>query len=203
MVEATVDSVSRPASRWILTGGIGSGKSTVSRMLEVRGATVVDADRIGHEVLEPGGPAFARVASRWPGCVVDGRIDRRRLGAIVFDDQRELEVLEAITHPEIRRVLDERLADLDDHVIVVEVSVPNVRPAGEWGWIVVDAPDEVRRARAVARGLSDEQVRARMAAQPNREEWLALADLVIDNGGSLVDLAEAVERAWYQMRSSE
>ncbi|MEX1280642.1 MAG: dephospho-CoA kinase [Acidimicrobiia bacterium] len=179
--------------RVVLTGGIGTGKSTVAALLASAGATVVDADRIGHEVLEPGGTAFEPVTERWPHVVVDGRIDRRALGRIVFGDPDQLAELEALTHPAIRAAALERLADIDG-LAVLEVPIPVRWAPEEWPVVVVDAPDEVRFARLSDRGLDDDEITQRMAAQPARDEWLAMADHVVDNSGGRDVLQREVDR---------
>ncbi len=178
--------------RVVLTGGIGTGKSTVATLLATTGATIVDADRIGHEVLEPGGAAFERVTARWPDVVVGGRIDRRALGRIVFGDPDELAELEALTHPAIRAAALERLADVDG-LAVLEVPIPVRWAPEEWPVVVVDAPDEVRVARLADRGMDADEITQRMAAQPSRDEWLAMADHVVDNSGDRAQLQREVD----------
>ncbi|MEX1288633.1 MAG: dephospho-CoA kinase [Acidimicrobiia bacterium] len=185
--------------RVVLTGGIGTGKSTVAALLASAGATVVDADRIGHEVLEPGGTAFEPVTERWPHVVVDGRIDRRALGRIVFGDPDQLAELEALTHPAIRAAALERLADIDG-LAVLEVPIPVRWAPEEWPVVVVDAPDEVRVARLSDRGLDDDEITQRMAAQPARDEWLAMADHVVDNSGGRDVLQREVDRLLTDLR---
>jgi dephospho-CoA kinase len=155
--------------------------------------TVVDADRLGHEVLAPGGDACADVTARWPEVAVGGVIDRRSLGRIVFGDPAALAELESVTHPAIRRRMVAELAAVDGPV-VVEVPIPAQWLPATWTRVVVDAPDEVRVARLRGRGMTDEEIDARMAAQPSRGEWLALADHVVDNGGDVNVLDERVSR---------
>ena len=178
----------------MLSGGIGSGKSEVRRVLSELGVRTIDADSVGHTVLEPEGAAFEGVGSRWPEVVIDGRIDRRALGAIVFGDQTALRELEEKTHPAI---FGKIMTDVEgfQEAVVVEIPVLRHRLEGEWRRIVVDAPVEVRVSRAIGGGLSEEEVSARMASQPSRSEWLAAADLVIPNQGSLEELEGAVMRA--------
>lgn len=172
---------------WLLTGGIGSGKTEVRRILDGHGLMTIDADSVGHEVLSPGGAAAEEVAQRWPDCVVDGVIDRRALGARVFARSEELEELEEITHPHIFSAINRRVAAATGPVIV-EIPVL-AKPAGTtWRTLVVDAPDESRRRRAVDRGSTAEDVNRRMAAQPSRSEYLAAADVVLPNTGSVDDL---------------
>lgn len=150
-------------------------------------------------MLEPGGAAHAAVVARWPAVVVEGRIDRRALGRIVFADRAQLAELEAITHPAIHRELMTRV-DAAAGAVVVEVPIPVPWVPDEWPKVVVDAPDEVRVARLVARGLDVDEVTQRMGAQPSREEWLALADHVVDNGGTPEDLVAAVDRLVEELR---
>ena len=179
--------------RWLLGGGIGSGKSAVRVLLERSGFDTIDADSIGREVLEPDGPAFDQVAMRWPATVVDGLIDRAYLANVVFRDRVELAALEEITHPHIFGSIERSVQGIDGAVIV---EVPLLQTAIDGGWrrIVVDSDDQTRLRRLLERGMTQEAAEARMQSQPSREEWLAVADLVIPNNGSLDDLAAAVER---------
>lgn len=189
-----------PTTTWVLTGAIGTGKSTVGSMLAARGARVIDADRIGHAVIDPSGPGFASVADRWPEVVVDGKIDRRALGAIVFADRSELAVLESITHPLIVARLRELVDGSNSAVAVVEVSVPHLPIDPRWGRIVVLASEDVRRQRLVMRGLDLEEIDQRMAAQPAPEEWVQEGDLVVDNDGDLEALERQVDTLWSELR---
>ena len=177
-------------ARVIVMGGIGSGKSTVAGLLGHHGFFVIEADRIGHAVLEHDGPAHEAVAERWPEVMKDGVIDRSRLGQIVFNDLAQLRQLESMTHPHIRhRILE--LASTAEHVAVELPLLPEFL-GPDWVSIFVDTPEPLRRSRLRDRGLSDEQISARMAAQPSRDRWLEAADHVVDNGGSLEQLASAV-----------
>ena len=187
-----------------LTGGIGSGKSTVAAILGELGAHVIDADRIGHEVYRPGTEGFRRVVETFGSRVVgsDGTIDRKALGAIVFGAPAELARLNALVHPligeDIRRRITAALAAGDGRPIVVEAAI--MLEAG-WRffdrvWLVATTP-ELAIARVVAsRGLDVEAVRARMAAQLPEVERRRLADLVIENDGTPQVLRERVEDAW-------
>jgi dephospho-CoA kinase len=181
-----------PVSCLVITGGIGSGKSTVSGFLSQRGWAVLDADRVGHQVLED--PAvLAQIQHRWPQVIREGRVDRARLGEIVFSSPTELQALERITHPPIVSRIDEWCRSTPGRR-AVELSVMRIAKP-EWGpVVVVDAPEQVRLPRATARGLPPEAVRRRMAAQPPRAELLARASFVIDNSRSLDDLREATGR---------
>jgi len=174
--------------RWLLTGGIGSGKSEVRRLLEEHGIRTIDADSVGHAVLEH--EALPAVAKRWPDVVVNGVVDRSRLAEIVFAQPAELAELEAITHPLIFGRIE---AELEGFEGIAVVEVPLIITG--WGWprMVVDAPDEIRLQRAVARGMGRDDVQRRMDAQPSRGEWLAAADVVVPNGLDLDRLEETVE----------
>ncbi|TML88770.1 MAG: dephospho-CoA kinase [Actinobacteria bacterium] len=184
-----------------LTGGIGSGKSTVSRLLSARGAVIVDADVVARRVVEPGGPAYQGVVDRFgPGILAaDGTIDRRALAAIVFADPEARADLEAITHPAVGVLINEQLAAEagTDHVVVLDV--PLLVESGRTGTpvIVVDCPPETAIRRLVEQRAMDEaDARRRVAAQVSREERLAHADLVIDNSGSPEALEHQVDAAW-------
>lgn len=179
---------------WLLSGGIGSGKSTVRGVLDDMGLSTIDADSVGHEVLEQGGAAVKAVSEAWPEVMVGGEVDRKSLGAIVFADPAALARLERITHPHIFMLIEERLSQLDPPV-VVEIPLLVQPFSGIWRRIVVDTTDEMRLERAIARGLEREQVRQRMASQPARRQWLAAADLVIPNHGMIEDLEEAAAAA--------
>lgn len=174
---------------WVVTGGIGSGKSTVTRLASAAGYSTIDADLVGHDVLA--GPARSAVATRWPEVMSGGQVDRKALGGIVFSDRVQLKELEAITHPLISEELRHRMAATTRGVL--ELSVP-IALAGNLPTVVVDAPDDVRRERLRERGLSDEDIEGRIANQPTREEWLAMASVVIDNSGTPEDLHRAVAR---------
>lgn len=193
---------SRPVLVVGLTGGIGSGKSTVARMLAAKGAVVIDADELAREVVEPGTDVFRRVVERFGPDVVapDGTLDRPALARIVFADAVARRDLERITHPAIGALMAERMAEQAGTDNVVVLDVPLLVESGRTGMagvIVVDCPEEVAVARLVAqRGMDPDDARRRMAAQASRTERLARADFVIDNSGSLDALQEQVERAW-------
>lgn len=187
-----------------LTGGIGSGKSSVADLLVARGAELIDADRIAREVVEPGGPAYAPLIERFgPGILApDGTIDRPALASVAFADAEALAALNAITHPAIGAVMAERRAALEAGDAVVVLDVPLLTPAHRDLLeldvvLVVDCDPDTALQRLVAqRGMAAEDARARMAAQASREERLAGADLVVDNGGSREQLAAEVDRVW-------
>jgi dephospho-CoA kinase len=184
-----------------LTGGIGSGKSTVSRLLAARGAVIVDADVIAREVVEPGGPAYDALVERFGADVLgeDGAVDRPALADIVFSDAAALADLNGIVHPAVGAVIAERLAEEapTDHVVVLDV--PLLVESGRSNAaavIVVDCPEEEAVRRAVARGLPEDDVRRRMAAQASRDDRLAKADFVIDNAGPRDALDPQIDKAW-------
>ena len=186
-----------------LTGGIGSGKSTVSTLLAKRGAVVVDADAITKELQEPGQPVFAAMVERFgPGIVgPDGRLDRAGVADIVFNDAEALADLNGIVHPAVGAEIMERMAVLaeTDSIVVLDVPlmVESKRGYPVAGLLVVDVDPEVAVLRLVEqRGMREADVRARMARQASRDERLARADFVIHNDGDLDALAEEVDRAW-------
>jgi dephospho-CoA kinase len=180
----------------LLTGGIGVGKSSVGELLRARGALVIDADEVGHQVLEPGGEAFDRVAERWPTVVVDGVIDRRRLAAIVFRDRGALERLESFTHTAIRQRIANTIETSREQVIVVEVPLLTDFMGAGWVRVVVDADPDVRLERLRKRGVEDDDAIRRMRVQPGRDEWAASADVLIDNTGGSRALEAQVDTLW-------
>lgn len=185
-----------------LTGGIGSGKSTVAELLRARGALVIDADRLAREVVEPGTPGLAAVVARFGRGVLgaDGSLDRAALGRIVFADGDARRDLEAIVHPAVRSRAAElsALAGPDD---VVVHMIPLLVETGQQDAfdlvVVVDIDPDTQLARIRDRdGLDESQARARVQAQASRAERLAAADVVVDNTGSLADLAVQVADLW-------
>ena len=185
------------ALRVIISGGIGTGKSTAADVFAALGAQVVSADRIGHEVLEQGGAAHAEVVARWPQVVHEGTIDRRALGRIVFDDPDELRLLESITHPAIRSRILETVATSEAPAVFVELPIAKNLLGEGWVRVVIDAPIDVRRERLRRRGMDDREIDQRMEVQPSRDEWLAWADHVVDNAGGLDDLGRECLRVWH------
>ncbi len=186
--------------RILLGGGIGSGKSVAGWRFDQHGATVVEADRLGHAVLEPDGEAFGPVCERWPAVVVHHRIDRGVLADIVFADREQLSELEALTHPPIINRISEIAASADD--VVVEVPLILDVP-GRWMKVFVDADKGIRILRAVDRGSEETDVRRRMASQPVQAEWLVWADEVIDNNGSADDLEKQIDVIWHGLRTTD
>ncbi|MEV7191739.1 dephospho-CoA kinase [Streptomyces sp. NPDC093510] len=185
-----------------LTGGIGAGKSEVSRLLVASGAVLIDADKIAREVVEPGTPGLAAVVEAFGPDVLapDGSLDRPKLGAIVFADAEKLAVLNSIVHP----LVGARSAELEQSASGDAVVVHDVPLLAENGLaplydvvVVVDASPGTQLDRLVRlRGMSEQDARARMAAQATREKRLAVADIVIDNDGALDGLAERVGEVW-------
>jgi dephospho-CoA kinase len=191
-----------------LTGGIGAGKSEVSRLLEEHGAVIVDADKIAREVVEPGTPGLAAVAEEFGDEVLapDGSLDRPRLGAVVFADAERLAALNAIVHPLVgeRSAELERQAAADSASAVIVHDVPLLTENGLAPLydvvLVVDASPETQLDRLVRlRGMTEEDAQARMAAQATREERLAVADIVIGNDGPLEELETRVREVWDEL----
>ncbi len=196
------DGNTRRPRRVIVSGGIGSGKTTVLGILAQLGAVVIEADRIGHEILAPGGAAFESVAQRWPQVVVDGRIDRGRLAQIVFSDGEELRAHERISHPMIAAEIARRVAELEDLDVALELPIAGGYVGEGWTRIVVSAPREVRLRRAVARGMNESDVADRMTAQERYAGWLQGADITIENTGNLEDLEARVTEVWEQLETT-
>lgn len=185
-----------------LTGGIGSGKSEVSRRLESLGAVLVDADVIAREVVEPGTPGLAAVADAFGEDILlpDGSLDRERLGSIVFADAERRERLNAIVHPLVGERMRQVAEDAPPGAVVV-YDVPLLAEndlAGEYDLVVVvDAPVEERIHRLTTlRGMTEEAARDRIAAQATPERRRAIADRVIDNSGTLEALSAQVDALW-------
>jgi dephospho-CoA kinase len=186
-----------------LTGGIGSGKSTVSALLATKGAVVVDADAVVHDLQRPGTAVFEAMVDRFGNGIVaaDGSLDRSAVAAIAFNDPAALADLNGIVHPAVGAEIVRRMDELSttDAVVVLDVPlmVESARGYPVAGLIVVDVDPEVAVRRLVEqRGMREVDARARIARQASREERRARADVVIDNSGSLDDLAAQVDRAW-------
>lgn len=187
-----------------LTGGIGSGKSTVSALLAERGAVVVDADAIVREIQQPGGRAYDGIVERFGPSVVaaDGSLDRPAIAAIVFSDDAARADLNRLTHPHVGAVMAERIAANADTDNVVILDIPLLAERGREAYgvaavIVVDCPvDEAVRRLVEFRGFSEEDARARISAQASRESRLEVADRVIDNAGTQADLVPQVDACW-------
>ncbi|MFG2402433.1 dephospho-CoA kinase [Streptomyces lydicus] len=191
-----------------LTGGIGAGKSEVSRLLASYGAVVVDADKIAREVVEPGTPGLAAVVEEFGEDVLtpDGTLDRPKLGGIVFNDPEKLKALNAIVHP----LVGARSAELEASAGPDAVVVHDVPLLTENGLaplydtvVVVDAAPQTQLDRLVRlRGMAEDEAKSRMAAQATREQRLAIADLVIDNDGPLEALEPQVRAVWERLQGA-
>jgi dephospho-CoA kinase len=189
-----------------LTGGIGAGKSEVSARLAAQGAVVIDADAIAREVVEPGTEGLAEVVEAFGPEVLlpDGTLDRPRLGEIVFADPELRGKLNEIVHPRVGARMAELEREAGPASIVVH-DVPLIAESGRTDAydlvVVVDVPPRVQLDRLVRRrGMTREQAEARMAAQAGREQRLAIADIVIDNSGSLAELDRQVGDLWSELR---
>lgn len=184
-----------------LTGGIGSGKSTVAGLLAARGAVVIDADRIAREVVEPGTPGLAAVVDAFGDDILaaDGSLDRPALAAVVFADPDARARLDGIVHPLVRERAVELAADAPPDAVLVN-DVPLLVETGQAGSydlvVVVEAELGTRLARLVERGVPEADARARIAAQATDEQRRAAADVVLDNSGTLEELADQVARLW-------
>lgn len=187
-----------------LTGGIGSGKSTVARGLEDRGAVLLDADAMVRKMQQPGQPVFTAMVERWGAGILTptGELDRAAVAEIVFNDADELTALEALTHPEVRAEMTRRIDELAETDAVVVQDVPLLekvmgeRRASSW-IVVVDCPVEVAIERLIEfRGMDRTDAEARVAAQISRSKRVAMADFVVDNSGDLEQLKAEIARCW-------
>ncbi|PBC71869.1 dephospho-CoA kinase [Streptomyces sp. TLI_235] len=188
-----------------LTGGIGAGKSEVSRQLAALGAVIVDSDLIAREAVAPGTGGLRAVVAEFGPEVLqpDGSLDRPALGRLVFGDPARLAALNAIVHPLVRA----RSAELEAAAGPDDIVVHDVPLLAENGLaplyekvVVVDVPDETRLDRLVRlRGMAEDEAKARMAAQATREDRLAVADIVVDNSGTLDELTARVREVWEQL----
>ena len=192
-----------------LTGGIGTGKSTVAGLFAARGVPVMDADVLARDVVAPGQPAAADIAAAWPDAIAaNGRVDRKRLGAIVFSDPAARARLEAITHPRIQELSRARAAALSaaGHTFALyEASL--LVESGRWreldGLIVVTASPATQIARVVRRdGVSEDQAHARLRAQLPQDDKVRVATHVIDNDGDLAATEAQVDRVLAALRAA-
>ena len=191
-----------------LTGGVGSGKSTVASLLAEHGAVIIDADAIAREVVEPGAPGFDAVVAAFGKSIVgpDGHLDRPALAAIVFGDEARLAELNAIVHPLVGlRTVELAEAAPPDAVVVYDIPllVENDMATGFDFVLVVEADVATRLARLAARGMAEADARERMAAQATDEQRRAAADAVIENNGSLDDLRRRVDEVWARLTGLE
>ena len=189
-----------------LTGGIGSGKTTVASMLATRGAHIIDCDGLGRLVAEPHGRAYGAIVAHFGHGIVgaDGRLDRPALAGIVFSDPDALGALNAMTHPAIDAEILERLRTLpDDSIVVLDMAVltESQLGAGIYQYVVVVEADPVGRIdRIIRRGLTEADARARMASQATDDQRRTIADLIVPNTGALDELERAVDFAWIAIR---
>lgn len=196
-----------------LTGGIGSGKSTVADALVKRGAVLIDADRIARELQAPGRPVFMAMVERWGDAIVaeDGSLNRQAVADIVFSDPDELAAINAIVHPALAKEMADRRKEVADSDGVLIIDIPLlVGVNGERtglhhenlaGIIVVDVEQELAIERlAKHRGFSVEDAQNRMANQASRADRVAVADFVVDNSGSREDLEREIDRCWKWIR---
>ncbi len=193
-----------------LTGGIGSGKSTVSAMLAERGAVIIDADAITRQLQSAGSSVLAELAARFGDGIIrhDGELDRPALAAIAFSDPEALAALNAIVHPAVGREIRRRISAETggDRVVVLDVPLMAENDGkaryGVAAVIVVDTPVDVAIERLVRfRGFDEADARARVGRQATREQRLAIADRVVDNGGTPASLADQVGPLWTWIRS--
>lgn len=191
-----------------LTGGIGSGKSTVARLLERRGAVVFDADALAREAVEPGTPGHDAVVERFGANVLapGGELDREALASIVFADPAARRDLEAIVHPEVRRLFAEGCEAYRDDDVVVVFSAPLLVETGMHTafevLVVVSTPVESQIERLLRdRGMREDSIRSRIGAQAPLEEKAAVADVIVDNEGTLEELEAQVDRLWNDLRT--
>jgi len=191
-----------------LTGGMGSGKSTVSRLLAELGAVVIDADRVGHEAYQYGTKTWQDLVNTFGQQVVaaDGSIDRKKLGAIVFGSLQQLERLNRIVHPRMFEMMKEQIEQFRSQgvkVVVLDAAIlfeANWAPLVDEVWVVV-AGEEAIIARARARtGLPEEQIRARLRSQMAVEEKVKRAKVVIHNDGAVEELKKRVEELWARFK---
>jgi len=189
-----------------LTGGIGSGKSTVARMLEERGAVVFDADLLAREAVEPGTPGHTAVIERFGADVLapGGELDREALASIVFADPSARRDLEQIVHPEVRRLFAEGSEAYRDTDRIVVFSAPLLVESGMHTafeiLVVVSATVPMQIERLMRqRGMSEAAIRARIDAQAPLEDKAAVADFLVDNEGTLAELESQVERLWHDL----
>jgi dephospho-CoA kinase len=190
-----------------LTGGIASGKTTVSAMLAERGAEVIDADHIARQVVMPGTPAWCKIRDHFgPGVLhPDGQLDRQALADVVFADKSKLALLNEITHPAIFARIADRLEAHHGQDVVVVLDAALLIEAGLADGvdvvIVVHSPREIQVERLAAKGVGSQDARNRIAAQLEPEKRLASADIVIDNSGSLEDLGRQVDKIWEELQA--
>ncbi len=192
-----------------LTGGIASGKSTVSAILEELGADFINADLVGHQIYLPGKDAWKEIINTWGEELLqpDRTIDRQKLGAIVFSDSKALAKLNEITHPRIYTELEKEMVAKqkiggDKKALVVEAAIlieAKWFPLFEQIWVVVTEKETAIQRLADSKGLTRDQAQARINAQLSNEERISYAKVVIENNGTLEDMRKQVEQAWEKL----
>jgi dephospho-CoA kinase len=187
-----------------LTGGIGSGKSTVASMLAARGAVIVDADQVVRDVQRPGSPVLTELAERFGPEVIgsDGELDRAAVAAKAFSDPGALADLNKIVHPAVGAEMNRRVEELShtEHVVVLDIPLLAERPReGLQATLVVDVPGELQLERLAGRGMDTDDAAARIAKQASREDRLKIATDVLDNSGSLEHLERQVDEVWQRI----
>ncbi|MCY4021059.1 MAG: dephospho-CoA kinase [Chloroflexi bacterium] len=191
-----------------LTGNIAVGKSLVRQFLVDLGAAAVDADRVAHQVILRGGPAFDDVVKEFGLDVIgaDGEINRAALGKIVFANQMELRALEAITHPPIRERIHQLIRSAKQRVVVIEaikLLEGDLRQVVDAVWVVNAAPQTRLKRLMSERGLSEDIARQRIASQNKQEDKLRQADVIIENDGDVAETRDQVQRHWRDIHHSE
>ncbi|MBN1179721.1 MAG: dephospho-CoA kinase [Anaerolineae bacterium] len=187
-----------------LTGNIATGKSTVTQMLAGLGATVIDADRVAHEVMEPGTPAHAAVRAAFGATILlpSGHVDRKRLGEIVFSEPDALAQLERIVHPAVVAEVARRIAAAPTCVVVVEaIKLIEAGMAAQYDslWVTTCSLEQQVQRLMAGRGLSREEALLRVEAQPPQAEKIRQADVVIDTRGTHAETRAQVQAAWEKM----
>ena len=191
-----------------LTGGIGTGKSTVALFLEEQGATVISADLLGHEVYTPGRPSYHELVDVFGDTIVapDGAIDRKKLGSIVFADPKELAKLNAIVHPRMKGMMRERLQEMEAEGLTVAVIEAAILLEAGWDdltdeiWVTVAPPEIAARRVAERSNLPLEQVLERINAQMTNEERTQRADVIIDTSGDMDDTRRQAAERWKELQ---
>ena len=190
-----------------LTGGIGTGKSTVAQVLQERGLPVLSADLVGHEVYLPGRPGYHEIVKEWPQVVSpDGTIDRKKLGAIVFAEPKELAKLNSITHPRMKGMMREKLGELDkkgENVVVLEAAL---LLEARWDdladeiWVTAAPPEIAARRVAERSGLDPDRVMERIRAQMSTEERMKRANAAIDTSGDMESTRRQTLELWQELQ---
>lgn len=185
-----------------LTGGIGSGKSTVAELLQELGAFVIDSDQLARLVIQRGNPGFDEVISKFGDSIlVNGEIDRAKLAAVVFNDADKRKELEEIIHPLVRQAAEQIMGELPKNTVVIN-EIPllfETAGANRFDFVIsVSVNGENRLARLRARGMKDYETNQRISAQASDEQRASISDVVLDNNGTLDDLRMQVEKLWLE-----